>query len=118
MNLSSDRIGLSVGGVALLYTGLKVGLMCDSRVHGKAENIQKKKILFFVCFGTHNNKIHTMYKQTSVFVLIFPCCCFAFISKAATTKNRYFIYHLSMICLGLGSRPKHSLCCMYLIEVV
>jgi hypothetical protein len=26
-------------------------------------------ILFFVYFGTHNNKIHTIYKQTNVFVL-------------------------------------------------
>jgi hypothetical protein len=29
--------------------------------------------------------------------------CFGFISKAATTKNRQFIYDLSMLCLGLGS---------------
>jgi hypothetical protein len=28
-------------------------------------------ILFFVYFGTHNNKIHTICKQTSVFVVIF-----------------------------------------------
>jgi hypothetical protein len=35
-------------------------------------SIQKKMtILFFVYFGTHNNKIHTIYKQTSVFVLVF-----------------------------------------------
>jgi hypothetical protein len=33
----------------------------------------------------------------------FPCCCFGFISKAATTKNRQFIYDLSMLCLGLGA---------------
>jgi hypothetical protein len=32
----------------------------------------------------------------------FPCCCFGFISKAATTKNRQFMYDLSMLCLGLG----------------
>jgi hypothetical protein len=31
----------------------------------------------------------------------FPCCCFALISKAATTKNRQFIYDYSMLCLGL-----------------
>jgi hypothetical protein len=36
------------------------------------QNITKKMtILFFVYFGTHNNKIHTIYKQTSVFVFIF-----------------------------------------------
>jgi hypothetical protein len=28
-------------------------------------------ILLFVYFGTHNKKIHTICKQTSVFVLIF-----------------------------------------------
>jgi hypothetical protein len=28
------------------------------------------KILFFVYFGTHNNKIPTIYKKTSVFVLL------------------------------------------------
>jgi hypothetical protein len=27
-------------------------------------------ILFFVYFGTYNNKIHTIYKQTSVVVLV------------------------------------------------
>jgi hypothetical protein len=63
----------------------------------KAQAYEKKiTILFFVCFGTHNNKFHTIYKQTSVFVSIFPCC-FSFISKAATTKNRHF-----MLGLGLG----------------
>jgi hypothetical protein len=31
---------------------------------------EKKTILFFVYFGTHNNKFHTIYKQTSVFVLL------------------------------------------------
>jgi hypothetical protein len=46
--------------------------------------------------GTHNNKIHTIYKQTSVLFLIFPCCCFGFISKAATTKNLQFVYDLSI----------------------
>jgi hypothetical protein len=34
-------------------------------------NKKKMTILFFVYFGTHNNKIHTIYKQTSVFVVIF-----------------------------------------------
>jgi hypothetical protein len=51
---------------------------------------KKMTILFFVYFGTHNNKIHTIYKQTSIFVLILSSCCFAFISKAATTKNRQY----------------------------
>jgi hypothetical protein len=42
-------------------------------------SIQKKMtILFFVYFGTHNNKIHTFYKQTRVFVLIFSMLLFCF----------------------------------------
>jgi hypothetical protein len=82
-------------------------------VKNKVQKFEKKMtILFFVYFGTYNNKIHTIYKQTSVFVLVFsmflfwffPCCCFGFISKAATTKNLQFIYDLSMLCLGLGKK--------------
>jgi hypothetical protein len=33
--------------------------------------------------------------------VFFPCCYFGFISKAATTKNRQFIYDLSMLTFGL-----------------
>jgi hypothetical protein len=37
----------------------------------KTQTYEKKiKILFFVYFGTQSNKIHAIYKQTSVFVLI------------------------------------------------
>jgi hypothetical protein len=36
----------------------------------------------------------SIYTQTSVFVLVFPYCCFGFISKAATTKKHQFIYDL------------------------
>jgi cell division protein FtsW (lipid II flippase) len=50
----------------------------------------------------NNNKFHTIYKQTNVFVLIFFMLLFWFISKAATTKNRQFVYYLSMLCLGLA----------------
>jgi hypothetical protein len=32
----------------------------------------------------------------------FPCCCFGFISKAATTKNIQLMYDLSMVYLGLA----------------
>jgi hypothetical protein len=77
-----------------------------NEIKTKAQPYKKMTILFFVYFGTHNNKIHTIYKQASVFVLIFPCCCFGFISKAATTKNRQFIYDLSMLCLGLDKNIK------------
>jgi Na+/melibiose symporter-like transporter len=67
-------------------------------------------ILFFVYFGKHNKKIHTIYKQTSVFVLIFSMFLFCFISKAATKKNRHFKYDLNMLCLSLEilQNPKKS----------
>jgi hypothetical protein len=35
-------------------------------------------ILFFVYFDTNNNKIHTIYRQTSVFVVIFSMMMFCF----------------------------------------
>jgi hypothetical protein len=45
----------------------------------KAQAYAKKMtIVFFRYFGTHNNKIHTIYKQTSVFVLIFSMLLFWF----------------------------------------
>jgi hypothetical protein len=63
----------------------------------KAQAYEKKiTILFLVYFG--NNKIHTIYKQTSVFVLSFSMLLFWFYYKAATTRNRQFIYNLSMLC--------------------
>jgi hypothetical protein len=64
----------------------------------RPKHTKKMTILFFVYFGTHNNKIHTIYKQISNFVWFFTCCCFAFISKAATTKNRKFIYDHVTVC--------------------
>jgi hypothetical protein len=51
----------------------------------------KKKLRFIVVyFGTHNNKIQKIYKQTRVLLLF---------SKAATTKKPQCIYDLSMLCL-------------------
>jgi hypothetical protein len=44
----------------------------------KAQAYKKMTILFFVSFGTHNNKIHRIYKQTSVFILIFSMLLFCF----------------------------------------
>jgi hypothetical protein len=58
-------------------------------------------ILFFVYFGTHNNKIDTIYKQTRVFVYsFFPCCCFAFISKQQQQKNLHFIIRSQYAMVG------------------
>jgi hypothetical protein len=52
-------------------------------------------ILFFVYFGTHN----------AVFLFLFlPCCCFGFISKAATTKYRQ--YDFSLLCMSLAKYTK------------
>jgi hypothetical protein len=41
-------------------------------------NKKNEYILFFVRFGTHNYKIHTIYKQTSVFAVIFSMLMFCF----------------------------------------
>jgi hypothetical protein len=42
------------------------------RRYEQGPSIRKKiTILFFVYFGMQNNKIHKIYKKTSVFVLIF-----------------------------------------------
>jgi hypothetical protein len=38
----------------------------------------------------------------------FPCFCFAFISKVATTKNRHFIYDQSMLCLSLAVNQRSA----------
>jgi hypothetical protein len=48
--------------------------------HGfQSPSITKKMtILFFVYFGMHNNKIHTIYKQARVFVFIFSMLLFCF----------------------------------------
>jgi hypothetical protein len=46
----------------------------SGRAHGQEQDPSIRKIitiLFLVYFGTHNNKIHTIYKETSVFVLVF-----------------------------------------------
>jgi hypothetical protein len=60
-------------------------------------------ILFFVYFGTHNNKIHIIINKPVFLFSVFPCCCFAFISKQQQQKNHHFIYDLSMLWCGLGS---------------
>jgi hypothetical protein len=50
-----------------------------SKEQRQGPSIRKQMtVLFFVYFGTHNNKIHTIYKQTSVFVLIFFMLLFCF----------------------------------------
>jgi hypothetical protein len=49
-------------------------------------------ILFFVYFGTHNNKIHTIYKQTTVVVLVL----------LATQQQQKIVSQYSMP-MGLGS---------------
>jgi hypothetical protein len=51
---------------------------------------KKMTILFFVYFGTHNNKIHTIYKKTSVFVLICSMLLFiCFYKQSSNNKNGF-----------------------------
>jgi hypothetical protein len=75
------------------------------RVVFKAQAYElKMTILFFVYFGTPYKlykSIQFIHKPVFLF-WFFPCCCFGFTNKAATTKNRQIIYDLSMLCLGLG----------------
>jgi hypothetical protein len=48
-------------------------------IFAENQGIQKRNDDFiFVYFGMHNNKIHTIYKQTSVFVLVFSMLLFWF----------------------------------------
>jgi hypothetical protein len=52
--------------------------------------------------GTHNNKIHTIYKPTSVFVLVFfHVVVSVLLAKQQQQQIRQFIYDLSMLCLAL-----------------
>jgi hypothetical protein len=44
-------------------------------------------ILLFVYFGTHDNKIHTIYYETSVFVLIYSMLLFCFYWQSSNNKN-------------------------------
>jgi hypothetical protein len=60
---------------------------------------KKNDDFFFVYFGTHNNKIHTIF-------FIFSMFCFAFISKQQQQKNCHFIYDLSMLWLGIYTANK------------
>jgi hypothetical protein len=64
-------------------------------------NKKKMTILFFVDFGTHNNKIHTIYKQIRVFVFIFSMFfCFAFISKQQQQKKSSFYIRFQYAMVG------------------
>jgi hypothetical protein len=74
---------------------------CDQN---RAQAYEKKQRLYFlfILVRTPTTSIQFISKQVFLF-WFFLCCCFAFISKAATTKNRHFIYDLSMLSLDLGS---------------
>jgi hypothetical protein len=52
--------------------------MTQTYCQGPSITKKKNTILFFVYFGTHNNKNHTIYKQTRVFVFIFSMFLFCF----------------------------------------
>jgi ABC-type microcin C transport system permease subunit YejE len=66
-----------------------------------------KKITFYFLFilvRTTSKSIQFINKPVFLF-WFFPCCCFAFISKAATAKNHHFIYIRSQYAM-LGSWSK------------
>jgi hypothetical protein len=69
--------------------------------HLKPKHTKKRRYyIFFILVRTTTKSIQFIYKPVFLF-WFFPCCCFGFISKAATTKNCQFIYNLSMLSLGL-----------------
>jgi hypothetical protein len=57
-------------------------------------------IKFLFWYTTQTKSIQFINKPLFLFWL-FPCYCFGFISKAATTKNRQFIYDLSLLWFNL-----------------
>jgi hypothetical protein len=67
-------------------------------------SIRKKNDLIFclllLCTTTKPKQIINKPVHCSVFVLVFPCCCFDFIRKIATTKSWKFTYDISMLMLG------------------
>jgi hypothetical protein len=73
----------------------------------QSPSIHKKMTFYFlfVLVRTITKSIQFINKPVFLFWFFSCCCfgCFAFISKQATTKNRYFIYELSMLCLGLNN---------------
>jgi hypothetical protein len=73
---------------------------------------------------TSTKSIEIINKPVFLF-WFFRCCCFGFISKAATTKNRQFIFDLSLLCLGtkitiktaLHTPGKIAICTLKLIKI-
>jgi hypothetical protein len=49
----------------------------------------------------HNNKIHTIYKQTGVFVFIFSMLMFCFYKQSSNNKKIVILYTF-LVCYGLG----------------
>jgi hypothetical protein len=80
----------------------------------KAQAYGKKRRFYFlfILVRTTTKSIQFMNKPVFLF-WFFPCCCFAFISKAATTKNRQFIYDLSMLWWGLFCQTTMFSCIKY-----
>jgi hypothetical protein len=64
--------------------------------------------VLFILVRTTTISIQFIIKPVFWFWL-FPCCCFAFISEAVTTKNSQFIYDLSMLYSGLGVKFMFSI---------
>jgi hypothetical protein len=64
-------------------------------------SIRKKMTdLFFVYFGTHINKIHRIYKQTSVFVLVFSMLLFWFYKESRNNKKSSIYFRCQYAMLG------------------
>jgi hypothetical protein len=60
----------------------------------------KKTTIWYLVILVRTTKKSIQSINKPVFLFwFFSCCCFGFISKAATTKNRQFVSDFSMICM-------------------
>jgi hypothetical protein len=82
------------------------------KLHSKNKNTKKEQIqvqyrqgpsitkknenFFFVYFGTHNNKIHTIYKQIGVFVFFFHVV--VLLLLANSNNKKIVILYTFLVC--------------------
>jgi hypothetical protein len=71
--------------------------------YNKSSPRPKNFIFLFFWYAQQQNPYKLLKKPMFLFWFS-PCCCIGFISKVATTKNRQFIYDLSMLYLGFEAQ--------------
>jgi hypothetical protein len=68
---------------------------------------KKMTILFFVYFGTHNNKTIQFINKPVFLFSFFPCFCFAFISKQQQ-QQKSSLYTIS-VCYGWALQKLYAI---------